>query len=154
MLNKNLKDIKVSTIIYVFLYSLGLSILGGVIFGYIDYFLQTSIRFTFSGILYWLVAIYIGKTVKKVAYEPHLVYTLIAGFFMVFSFSLIDTIPILLYSGYTMSDTAIFFNFSIYLESMWLLINPITGITMGVFQYIITILILIVGTYLGIEQTK
>jgi len=75
MLNKKLKDLKLSTTLYVILYSLVLSILGGIVFGYIDYFLQTSIRFTFSGILYWLVAIYIGKKVKNLVEEPHLIYT-------------------------------------------------------------------------------
>jgi len=73
---------------------------------------------------------------------------------MVLSFSFIDTIPILLYAGYTMSDIGVFFNITIYFESIWLLINPLSGLSMGVLNYLITMLILIVGTYLGIEQTK
>lgn len=151
---RNSRQIDVTSLIYVFLYSVFIAILAGIVFGYVDYFLMMKANLSLGGLFYWISAIYLGKTVSKVSENHHIVYVIIGTVFMLFTYMLIDTIPSLIHYGFRISDVNVFLNPVIYFKSFLLLIYPLTGVSMGILQYILTMLILIVGTYLGVQQMK
>lgn len=153
MLNRKAKSIDSKDLLFAILYTLILSVAFGIVLGYLDFYLTRSINFTFVGLLYWIIAIYIGKTVRKAVSEPHLVYTIIAGIGMVLSWSIINTVPFLLANGITLADYQTFFSVRIYFQVLIATMNPVTGISSGILDYLITLLIFSVGTYLGVKKT-
>lgn len=145
--------ISLDSFIYAFLFSLLIALLGGIVSGFFNYFFVKNVGISFESIFFFGVAYFIGRTTRRVINAPHLVYTIIAGLFIVISYILMDTILVLVYNGYSMIDTSIFFNPLVYLESFWLGLNPVTGLSMGVLNYLLSLLIFIVGTYVGVQQT-
>lgn len=134
--------------------SLGLAILGGILFGYMSAFLMTQFNFTLSGIMYWAIAVFIGWMIDKYVEKKHILYTIIAGFAMVLSFTMIETIPTMLTSGIAISNYQFFFNPYYYLMTLIDVINPFNIFYVGLIYYVIQILILVIGTYLGVRQTR
>ncbi len=153
MLNRKLSNVNLKDLLYVILYTFILSVAFGIVLGYADYYLISSINFSFIGFLYWIIAIYIGTTVRKVVEDAHLVYTIIAGIGMVLSFAILNTVPVFLMNSITLQDYKIFLDITYYFHILVLTLNPITGISMGFLNYLITLIIFGVGTYLGIQRT-
>ncbi|MBU0997889.1 MAG: hypothetical protein KKE16_07605 [Firmicutes bacterium] len=153
MPNKKFSDLNFKDLIFVLLYTIILSVAFGIILGYADFYLISSVNFSLGGFLYWIIAIYIGTTIRKSITEPHIVYTIIAGIGMVFSFAILNTVPIFLLNGISLQDYEIFLDITYYFHILILTLNPFNGIGMGFLSYIITILIFGVGTYLGIQKT-
>ncbi|MGD9910657.1 MAG: hypothetical protein AB7U79_08680 [Candidatus Izemoplasmatales bacterium] len=145
--------IKVDSVIYAILYSLLIALIGGIVSGFFNYFFVKNIGISLESIFFFGVAYLIGRTTSKVVNGPHLVYSIIAGLFIVISYIIMDTILVLVYHGYSMMDTSVFFNPLVYLESFWLGLNPVTGLSMGILNYLLSLLIFIVGTYVGVQQT-
>jgi len=138
---------------YVILYTTVLSVLFGIILAFVDYYLQTSIDFTFANLLYLVIAIYIGKTVRKVIENPHPVYSVIAGMGMVVSWVIIVSMPTLYGIGLALNNPLVIFNINYYLQSALTLFSPLTWIHHFSINLLLTLLIFVVGTYLGISRT-
>lgn len=117
-------------------------------------FLMTQFNFTLSGIMYWAIAVFIGWMIDKYVEKKHILYTIIAGFAMVLSFTMIETIPTMLTSGIAISNYQFFFNPYYYLMTLIDVINPFNIFYVGLIYYVIQILILVIGTYLGVRQTR
>lgn len=135
------------------LYTLVLSVLFGIILAFIDYYLQTSIDFTFANLLYLVIAIYIGNTIRKVVEKPHPAYSIVAGIGMVLAWVIIISMPTLYGIGLMIDNPLVIFNVNYYLQSALSLLNPWTWFHHFSFNLVITLLILVVGTYLGIQRT-
>jgi len=134
--------------------SLGLAILGGILFGYMSAFLITQFNFSLSGIMYWAIAVFIGWMIDQHVEKKNILYSIIAGFAMVLSFTMIETIPMMLTSGIAISNYQFFFNPYYYLMTLVDVINPFNIFYVGLIYYVIQILILVIGTYLGVRQTR
>ena len=80
----NLRDIKINDFIFVILYGGVISILLGIAIGLADYYITQLISFSFSMLLFFFSAQYIGGLVRKQYQFPHIVYTVITGIFLVF----------------------------------------------------------------------
>lgn len=135
------------------LYTLVLSVLFGIILAFIDYYLQTSIDFTFANLLYLVIAIYIGNTIRKVVEKPHPAYSIVAGIGMVLAWVIIISMPTLYGIGLMIDNPLVIFNVNYYLQSALSLLNPWTWFHHFSINLVITLLILVVGTYLGIQRT-
>jgi len=145
--------LSIQSVLYSFLFSVLIALLGGIFSGYFNYILVKNIGISLQAVFFFGTSYYIGKSTRKVIPGRHIVYTLIALFFIIVSYIIMDTILVLVYSGYSMMDTSVFFRPIIYLQSFWLWLNPVTGMSMGVLNYLLSLLIFIVGTYIGIQQT-
>ncbi len=93
-LDKELKYIKLKDLLFVILYAVIISTLLGVVIGIVDSFLSSSIGFSFSMIMYFISAIFIGNQVRKQYDYPHIVYTVITGVFLVVQALIIYALPI------------------------------------------------------------
>lgn len=145
--------IDIPSLVYAILFSLLIALLGGIVSGYFNYIFVKNLGISLESIFFFGVAYLIGRTTSRVVNRPHLVYTIIAGLFIVISYIIMDTILVLVYNGFSMMDPSVFFNPLVYLESFWLGLNPVTGLSMGILNYLLTLLIFIVGTYVGVQQT-
>jgi len=152
-MNKNLKTIKIKDLLFVILYSSVLPILLGALLGFIDYYLQTMLSFTFAYMLYWFIAIYIGKTVRKQYDNPHIVYTIIAGIGMLCAWTVLITLPYVYAQALYLGEPTLVFSPSIYLYAFLDFFNPLIWIQYFSLDLMIQLLILGVGTYLGIKRT-
>jgi hypothetical protein len=151
MIERSLKAIKPKDLFFVVLYGLGLSCLFGIFVGLIDYFLREYLNFTLGNILFWVVAITIGKMVRRQYETPHLVYAILAAIGIFFSAIIIHTIPVF----YALSGVGIgeIFDLRIYFGVLIAVINPLNWVANFSLELGLWLLILVVGTYLGVKRT-
>jgi hypothetical protein len=153
MINKSFKSIDFKDLLYVILYTLVLSIPLGFVLAFIDYYLQISISFTFSDLLYLIIAMYIGRTIRNIVKEPHIIYTIIAAVGMVISWLIIILLPDVYAFGLSLGNPYIIFDIRYYLYNGIIILNPVHWITDFSLSYLISLLVLVVGLYLGISRT-
>ena len=153
MINKSFKSIDFKDLLFVILYTLVLSIPLGFVLAFIDYYLQTSISFTFSDLLYLIIAIYIGRTIRNIIKEPHIVYTIIAAIGMIISWLIIILLPDVYAFGLSLGNPYIIFDIRYYLYNGIIILNPVNWVTDFSLPYLISLLVLVVGMYLGISRT-
>ncbi len=153
MIDRRLKNIVVKDLVFVLLYTmlmtLGLSLLLGLIDFFIIKFLGTQI----GGLLFWVLAFWTGSMVRKQYENPHLVYSIIAGIGLLLAAVIIEVVPFILYAVGSREFAALIFDFDIYLTQFMYLYNPINWIRNFSFNYLITLLMIFVGTYLGVKRT-
>ena len=150
-LNRRLKDIVLKDLIFVILYGGLISILLGVVLGFIDYYLRTSINFSLAIMMFFFSAQYIGRLVRKQYTEPHVVYSVITGIFLVFQAIIIYGLPLIYQVAIANEDIFMIFDVRMYL-SFFLLFLQSMFVAFS-FNYVITILVIAVGTYVGIKNT-
>lgn len=147
----SLKYLKPKDLIFVILYGGILSILFGVLLGFIDYYLSMYVRISFAGILFFLSSIEIGKLVRNQYEYPHIVYIVITGFFLVVQAIIIFFLPAIFQIVKESNSPELVFNIRLYLI---VLQNFFKQLFSGFnFNLWLTILIFGIGTYLGIKQT-
>ncbi len=147
----SLKQIKLKDLFFVILYGGVLSVLFGVLFGFIDFYLQNLIRISLSGIMFFLSSMQIGKMVRKQYEYPHIVYIVLTGVFLVLQGIIIFFLPYVFEIVIEFNSPELVFDLSLYfivIQSFFLSL-----ITSFSFNNFITVLIFGIGTYLGIKQT-
>ncbi|MDD3113577.1 MAG: hypothetical protein WCR28_03880 [Candidatus Izemoplasmatales bacterium] len=151
MLEKSLKAIRLKDLLFVILYGVFLPTLLGILVGLIDYFLRDALNFTLGNILFWGVAIFTGKWVRRQYETPHLLYAILAGIGIFFSAMIIHTIPVF----YALNGVGFqeIFDLRVYFSVMILVMNPISWIQNFSLDLALWLLILFVGTYLGVKRT-
>ncbi len=150
-LDTKLSNINKSDLLHVILYGAILPLLLGLLYGMVDYFLISRLGFSLGALLFFLTANYIGGTVRKIAPEPHLVYTSIAGVFLVIQVILILVVPYL-YAYYdATNEIRVFADISQYYAVLrYVVLNMLNNFR---FDYIILLLFYAVGTYVGVSRT-
>lgn len=149
--DKSLKYLKTKDLIFVILYGGILSILFGVLLGFIDYYLSMYVRISFAGILFFLSSIQIGKLVRNQYEYPHIVYIVITGFFLVVQAIIIFFLPAIFQIVKESNSPELVFDIRLYLI---VLQNFFKQLFSGFnFNLWLTIFIFGIGTYLGIKQT-
>ncbi|MBI9008722.1 MAG: hypothetical protein JEZ05_01715 [Tenericutes bacterium] len=147
----SLKDIKLKDLVFVILYGVVISILLGIALGFLDNFIRSFTNFSFSILMFFFSAQYIGNTVRKQYIKPHIVYTVITGIFLVLQAVIIYGLPLVYTLAQALGDITIVFNLGMYLQYALLLITSI--FTSFDFNYILMLLIIAVGTYVGVSKT-
>ncbi|MFA7076103.1 MAG: hypothetical protein WC152_05490 [Candidatus Izemoplasmatales bacterium] len=147
----SLKLIKPKDLFYVFLYGGVLSILFGILLGFIDYYISTYIRISFAGILFFLSSMQIGKMVRKQYDFPHIAYMIITGIFLVIQAIIIFFLPFIFTFVKENNSPELVFDYRLY----WLVLqNLFKGLfTTFNFNLWLTVFIFGIGTYLGVKQT-
>lgn len=149
--DNSLKYLKTKDLIFVILYGGILSILFGVLLGFIDYYLSMYVRISFAGILFFLSSIQIGKLVRNQYEYPHIVYIVITGFFLVVQAIIIFFLPAIFQIVKESNSPELVFDIRLYLI---VLQNFFKQLFSGFnFNLWLTIFIFGIGTYLGIKQT-
>jgi hypothetical protein len=146
-----LKDIKLKDLVFVILYGVVISILLGIALGFIDYYIRTYINFSLAIMMFFFSAQYIGRTVRKQYERPHIVYTVITGIFLVFQAVIIYGLPFIYSIAQQYGDISIVFDVQMYLQYFFLLFTSI--FTDFSFNYVLLLLIIAVGTYVGTSKT-
>lgn len=151
MLSRKLSDIRPKDLLFVMLYAIVLPILLGILLGLVDYYMRTILSFTFASLLFWLIAINTGKMVRRQYENPHLVYSIIAGIGMLFSAIIIYTLPFY----YSLNGVGLgnLFDLRIYWSVLISVMNPLNFIANFSFDFALWILIIVIGTYLGVKRT-
>jgi hypothetical protein len=91
--------------------------------------------------------------VRKQYDQPHWLYAVIAGLGMLYGAVIIEVLPVILVFAQAQDLGHVIFDVSIYWEAILYLYNPINWIIHFDFNYLITILMIGVGTYLGVKRT-
>ena len=149
--NTSLKDIKLKDLIFVILYGVVISILLGIALGFIDYYIRSYINFSLAILMFFFSAQYIGRTVRKQYEKPHILYIIITGIFLVFQAIIIYGLPFIYSIAQQFEDIMIVLDLRMYLQYFILLITSI--FTNFNFNYILMLLIIAVGTYVGVSKT-
>ena len=147
----SLKYLKLKDLVYVILYGGVLSILIGVLIGFIDYYLQTQLPVSFAGILFFLSSMQIGKMVRRQYEFPHIVYIVITGFFMVIQAFIIFFFPTLYLTVLINDMPSLFFSGSLYLYILESFIGSLF-LSFNINAWL-TLLVFVIGVYLGVKQT-
>lgn len=147
----SLKYLKVKDLLFVILYGGLLSILFGVLLGFVDYYISSFIRISFAGILFFISSMQIGKMVRKQYEYPHIVYIVITGFFLVIQAMFIFFLPFIFPVVVENNAPELIFDFRLYLATF---LTFIRALFMGFnFNLWLTVFIFAIGTYLGVKQT-
>jgi len=135
----------------VFLYGGVLSVLFGLMVGFIDYYLQIYIGFSFSGLLFFLSSIQIGKMVRNQYEYPHIVYILFTGFSLVVQAFIIFFLPFVFSVVLEFESPLYVFDYTLYWVVLrGFLLSLVSGFN---FNSWLTLLIYTIGVYLGVKQT-
>ncbi len=145
------KDIKLNDLIFVILYGVVISLLFGVVIGLLDYVISDAIGFSIFFILFFFGAQFIGNTVRKQYEIPHIVYITITAVFLVLQALLAISIPYMLnvVSGFGGID--ILLEPGVFFELFWLVITNV--VLTFTFNSLLMIVIIFVGTYVGLRRT-
>lgn len=150
-LDKELKYIKLKDLLFVILYAVVISLLLGIVIGIVDYYLQSFIRFSFSMIMFFMSAMFIGTQVRKQYDYPHIVYTVITGVFLVLQAVIIYSLPQIYPIAMEAGDIAAIFDIGMYFQLfLQMILYTITSFS---FNSLLFVLIVAVGTYQGVRRT-
>jgi len=147
----SLKFLKAKDLTFVILYGVILSVLFGVLIGFLDYFMQRSISISFAGILFFLSSMQTGKLVRKQYEFPHIIYIIITGVFLVVQAMIIYFLPIIFRAVLEFDVPEAVFDIKLYL---FVFKNFFVSLfTQFSFNLWLTVFVFSIGTYLGIKQT-
>jgi hypothetical protein len=147
----SLKYIKPKDLIFVILYGGVLSILFGVLLGFIDYYISFGIGISFAGILFFLSSIQIGKLVRKQYDFPHIVYIIITAVFLIIQAIIIFFLPTIFTIVKENNAPELVFDFRLY----WLVLQNFIGSLFSGFNFNLwlSVFVFSIGVYLGVKQT-
>ncbi|MBN2540251.1 MAG: hypothetical protein JXB08_01870 [Bacilli bacterium] len=154
-----LKDIHAKDLLFVILYGGVISILMGVALGLLDYYIQRltaglGVALSFSMLLFFLSAMYIGRTVRKQYLNPHIFYILFTGFFLVIQALIIMLFPSIYYNALYYNDYSLLYTPAVYWFMFQSYIATLVSSLLSLnFWVLLEVLFLAVGTYIGIKQT-
>jgi len=148
-----LSEINGKDLVYVALYGVALPIILGILLGLVSYYLQRLVGLNISYLLYWLLALVTGSLVRRQYEQPHWVYSLLAGLGMVFSMAILLAVPVLWGFFAAGSGILVLLDFGFYLQTLVAILNPLNWLVGFSIDRILTLLTLVVGTYLGIKRT-
>ena len=150
-LNRNLKDVNSKDLLFVILYGVVISILLGITIGFIDYFVSSSIGFSLFFILFFISAQFIGNTVKKQYENPHIVYTVITGIFLVVQAILALSIPYMLNFVQGINNLDLLLVPSFFFELLFTILRVV--VFKLSFDSVLLVVVIGVGTYVGVRRT-
>jgi len=153
MIAKDLKQIQPKDLVFVLLYTLVLTIAGAMLFGLIDFLFIKYLSIQLGSLFFWLLAYITGSLIRKQYTIPHIVYSIITGIGLLFAAVIIEALPIMLIYAQATEFASIIFDVRIYFEWMIYYYNPLNLILNFNFNFLITILMIAVGTYLGVKRT-
>jgi hypothetical protein len=137
--------------LFVILYGGVLSILFGVLLGFVDYYISSSISISFAGILFFLSSMQVGKMVRRQYEYPHIVYIVITGIFLVIQAMIIFFLPFIFPIVVENNAPELIFDFRLYLATFLTFISALfRGFN---FNLWLTVFVFAIGTYLGVKQT-
>jgi len=148
---KKLKYIKPKDLIFVILYGGVISISLGFAIGLLDYYISQFIGFSFSMLLFFFSAQYIGGLVRKQYEVPHIVYAIITGVFLVIQAIIVYALPIIFPFALEVGDAIVIFDVTLYIQFISYFFRSMI-ISFSI-DYLLIILIVSIGTYLGIKRT-
>jgi hypothetical protein len=145
-----LKYIKLKDLFFVFLYGVLISILIGLIGGFINYFMFENVGFSFTFLLTFFAATTTGSLVGKQYEYPHIVYIVITGIFLVIQGILIEIVPMVIYiNGFLnlgdLANPATLFPLMSIATYNMIIDFSLSGI--------LTKIVIFVSTYLGLKRT-
>lgn len=143
--------IKLKDLLFVILYGAVLSLLFGVLIGFIDYYLQNTIKISFSGIFFFLSSMQVGKLVRKQYDYPHIVYIVITGVFLLLQAIIIYFLPFIYQIVIEFNAPEAVFDLSLYLAVLKSFVSGLFS-AFNINQWLY-VLIFGIGTYLGVKQT-
>lgn len=150
-MSKSLRDINLKDLVFVILYGGLISSLLGIVIGFIDNYLVSSIGWSFGLFMFFISSQYIGNTVRKQYDRPNIVYTVITGIFLVFQAVIIYGLPLTYTIYLNTGDITALFNVGYYFQVfLYMLISIFTSFS---FNYILSILFIVVGVYVGVRRT-
>ncbi|XFA99666.1 hypothetical protein ACAG96_03550 [Candidatus Izemoplasma sp. B36] len=149
--DRRLSDIKPKDLLFVILFGVVISTLLGIAIGFIDYFIMDKISFSLFFILFFLSSQYIGNTVRKQYDYPHIVYTVITGIFLVIQALLALSIPYMLNFVSGINNVGLLLEPGFFFNLLYLVITRV--ILTFTFDGLLIIVVLFVGTYLGVRKT-
>ncbi len=152
-MKRSFSSIRLKDLAFVILYTLLLSIVLAILLGLIDHLFIRYFSFQIGNLLFWILAIVTGSMVRKQYDQPHWLYAVIAGLGMLYGAVIIEVLPVILVFAQLQDLGHVIFDVSIYWEAILYLYNPINWIIHFDFNYLITILMIGVGTYLGVKRT-
>ena len=147
----SLKYLKIKDFFFVILYGGVLSLLLGVLLGFIDYYISTYIRISFAGILFFLSSMQVGKMVRKQYEFPHIVYIVITGIFLVMQAMIIFFLPFIFRIVLVNNSPELVFDLRLY----WVVMQNffVSLFTQFNINLWLTVFIFGIGTYLGVKKT-
>jgi hypothetical protein len=147
----SLKYLKIKDFFFVILYGGVLSLLLGVLLGFIDYYISTYIRISFAGILFFLSSMQVGKMVRKQYEFPHIVYIVITGIFLVMQAMIIFFLPFIFRIVLENNSPELVFDLRLY----WVVMQNffVSLFTQFNINLWLTVFIFGIGTYLGVKET-
>ncbi|MCK4552520.1 MAG: hypothetical protein KAU02_06355 [Tenericutes bacterium] len=150
-LDRNLKDINSKDLLFVILYGVVISILLGIAIGFIDYYLTSSIGFSLFFILFFFSAQFIGNTIRKQYENPHIVYTVITGIFLVVQAILALSIPYMLDFVSGINNVSLLLEPSVFFNLLFTILRVVVFALS--FDSVLLVVVIGVGTYVGVRRT-
>jgi hypothetical protein len=147
----SLKYIKTKDLIFVILYGGVLSILFGVLLGFVDYYISFGIGISFSGILFFISSMQIGKLVRKQYEYPHIVYIVITAIFLIIQAIIIFFLPTIFEIVKLNNAPELVFDARLY----WIVLKSFINSLFSSFNFNLwlSVFVFTIGVYLGVKQT-
>ncbi|HPD99832.1 MAG TPA: hypothetical protein PLB83_01220 [Bacillota bacterium] len=147
----SLKYIKPKDLIFVILYGGVLSILFGVLLGFVDYYISFGIGISFSGILFFISSMQIGKLVRKQYEYPHIVYIVITAIFLIIQAIIIFFLPTIFEIVKLNNAPELVFDVRLY----WVVLKTFINSLFSSFNFNLwlSVFVFTIGVYLGVKQT-
>ncbi len=147
----SLKYIKTKDLIFVILYGGVLSILFGVLLGFVDYYISFGIGISFSGILFFISSMQIGKLVRKQYEYPHIVYIVITAIFLIIQAIIIFFLPTIFEIVKLNNAPELVFDVRLY----WVVLKTFINSLFSNFNFNLwlSVFVFTIGVYLGVKQT-
>lgn len=130
-----------------------MTIILAVLFGLIDFLAIRYLSFQIGNLLFWILAVLAGNMIRKQYEKPHLIYSIIVLIGLLLGAVIIEVLPVIMFYYGSSEFASIIFDITIYLEGALYLYNPLLWIKNFSFNYMITLLMIAVGTYLGVKRT-
>jgi len=147
--DKKLKDIKLKDLFFVILYGGIISILLVYVLGFLDFYISKTISFSFMMILFFFSAQFVGGLVRKQYINPHLLYTILTGIFLVLQVIIILGVKFALLAF--PENIMVIFDINLYFYYVYLFFVSI--FTNFSFDLLLMLLVIVVGIYVGIKKT-
>lgn len=153
MMDTRIRAIRPKDLLFVVLYGLFLPVILGFLFGLIDYYLQSFVSISFGYLFLWVMGMNIGNLVRKQYENPHVIYSILTGVGILISASVILATPTIWAVApiQSLSDVPLYLTY--YFYNFISLFNPVVWVSNFGINFVLELLIIGVGTYLGIKRT-
>ena len=152
-MNHRLSAIRPKDFLFVVLYGLFLPVILGFLFGLIDYYLQSFVSISFGYLFLWVMGMNIGSLVRKQYENPHVIYSILTGIGILLSASVILATPAIWAVAPIQSLADLTLYLTYYFYNFISLFNPVAWVQSFGINMILELLIIGVGTYLGVKRT-